>query len=388
MRFLSALLPLVLLCSCIPLPHKQIEPAGIDDAFSRELLSWLDREAQVPEAYVAGLFREHDVVFLGEQHRVKHDVEFVQHVLDDVYAAGVHALATEFARREDQPLVDSLLALPSWNEALAREIVFRQFVFWGYQEYVDVFHAAWQLNAQLPDGAPRLRVLGINNSPDWSLFQTVEDMRNPKMRRRVWGGATEEDYARVILDEVRDGGKVLVHCGIHHAFTHYRQPIVREGAFLEFDSSPRCGNYVFDEIGTRSLTVFLHAPWDTKAGYGDELCHPADGVIDALMTQAGLRNLGFDLANSPFGQIRVHDAVYMHGYADFKLADFCDGWIYFKPISEFEGVTPIPDWINPQNLARAQAQAPNPRYRSVSSKRFNDAIAADADIHGRWGYLR
>ena len=76
MRFLTALLPIVLLCSCITLPPKQIEPAGINEALRQELLSWLGPEAQAPEAYVAGLFREHDV-------------EFVQQVL--VHCGSYHA---------------------------------------------------------------------------------------------------------------------------------------------------------------------------------------------------------------------------------------------------------------------------------------------------------
>ena len=112
------------------------------------------------------------------------------------------------------------------------------------------------------------------------------------------------------------------------------------------------------------------------------------GVIDAMMNAEGPHPVGFDLAEGPFGEIHVEDAVYRHGYEEFKLADFCDGWIYTKPISEYEGVTPVSGWVNENNLARARAQSPSPRFRQAAVEDFNEGIARDAEIHRRWGRLR
>ena len=192
----------------------------------------------------------------------------------------------------------------------------------------------------------------------------------------------------MILDAARSGEKVLVHCGIHHAFTEYRQPVVSDGEFSHFDHSLRCGNHVFAVLDKRAVTVFLHAPWRGQQGYGSSLRHPAGGIIDAFMLAAGPRPLGFDLAGGPFGELRVEDAIYRHGYEEFKLADFCDGWIYTKPISEYEGVTPVPGWVNESNLEHARAQSSNPRFRQASIERFNRSVARAAEIRRRWGYLR
>jgi hypothetical protein len=129
------------------------EPPPLSPALQAGLSGWLESHGKPPERYVVDLFADHDVVFLGEQHRVKHDPLLVQALLPKVYEAGVHVLAYEFGRREDQPLIDSLLAEKEWDEDLAREIVFRQFMAWGYREYVDVYKAAWALNQGLPEGA-------------------------------------------------------------------------------------------------------------------------------------------------------------------------------------------------------------------------------------------
>ncbi len=360
-------------------------PPALAPARQAELATWLRVNGQKPAAYVAGQFDDHDVVFLGEMHRVKHDVLFVQSLLEPLYHRGVRVLATEFGRREDQADIDTLLNATAWNETLAREITFRQFVWWGYQEYVDIYKAAWRLNRDLPADAPPLRILGINNSPDWSHIETRADRDRGEVKRKVWGGSSERDWAQVILDAVTAGEKVLVHCGMHHAFTAYRQPIVIDGEFKHFDRDPRCGNHVYNVLGKRAVTICLHSPWHGDDGYSSRMRHPAGGAIDVLMQASGPRPVGFDLAGGPFGELRVTCTVYRHGYDDFKLADFCDGWIYTKPISRYEGVTPILDWIHPGNLAHAQAQSPNPAFRDAGCKEFNDAIAHDASMPQRWG---
>ena len=383
-----AFIGVLVLAGCsIDRPEPQ-DPAPIEHALQSKLAAWLDAEGETPGHYVAGLFSDRDVVFLGEQHRARHDALFVQSLIGPLYDAGVRVLATEFGRREDQPLIDSLLDAAEWDEELAREIVFQQFVWWGYREYVDIYRSAWALNRELSEGAPQFRILGLNDSPDWSLISAEKDQNDPAIKRAVWCGGGESYWADVILDAVRSGEKVLVHCGIHHAFTEYRQPIVVKGKFSHFDRSLRCGNHVFSALGKRAVTIFLHAPWNGLEGYDTPMRHPAGGVIDALMLAQGPRPVGFDLDEGPFGELHVEDTVYIHGYEEFRLADFCDGWIYTKPISQYEGVTPIPGWVNETNLERARAQSPNPSFRQASIKEFNRGIARDAEIHRRWGHLR
>jgi hypothetical protein len=367
--------------------RENVNPLQLDSAVQDTLNNWLDTQAKTPEKYVVGLYSKHDVVFLGEQHRVKHDVLLVQSLIAPLYKAGVRVLATEFGRREDQLLIDSLLVLPQWNEELAREIVFRQYIWWGYREYVDIYRAAWTLNRSLPTGALPFRIFGVNDSPDWSAIKTEADRNDPDVMRRVWQGGGEDKWARVILDAVRSGEKVLVHCGIHHAFTKYRQPVVLSGGFVRFDPTLRCGNHVFKALGERVATVFLHAPWNGLGGYGSPMVRPAGGIIDELMLTRGPRPVGFDVREGPFGVLHIEDAVYCHGYEHFTLADFCDGWIYTKPIFEYEGVTPILNWVNEGNLERARSQSPDPAFRSATAERFNSGIARDADIGRRWGHL-
>jgi hypothetical protein len=365
-----------------------VKPLPLDPALQAKLAGWLEANGKLPLDYIVSLFADHDTVMLGEQHRVKHDPLFVQSLIAPLYEKGVRNLAFEFGRREDQPLVDILLNAKEWNEELARKIVLNWSVSWGYREYVDVYKAAWRLNSSLPEGAPRFRILALNDSPDWSLIKSKEDMYKPEVMERVWNVMDEDNWAKVVLDVLRTGEKVLSYSGIHHAFTAYRQPMVEKGKFRGFSDKKRYGNYVYAELGKRAITVFLHAPWNGKDGYESPLGHPANGIIDALMLSIGPHPAGFDITNGPFGELDMEDTLYSHGYDNFTLAGFCDGWIYTKPISKYEGVSAIGGWINKDNETQARAEIQNPYYRNASIDTLNDIIAGDADIHKYWAYLQ
>jgi hypothetical protein len=356
------------------------KPAG--EGLAARLAAYAEANHASPEDYIVSKFADHDVVILGEVHRVKHDVKLVQRLIPELAGAGVYYLGTEFARRKDQHLIDSLTTAAEYDEGLARLITLRQYVFWGFAEYTDIYRAAWEYNRSLPEGARTFRILGINNSPDWSLVRNAEDRENGRVMSEVWHGETEADWARVILDSVvAKGGKILVYCGMHHALTHYRQPVVLNGEFIRF-GDVRMGNYLYDEIGDRVFSIFLHGPWNSSSGYDRNLVRPADGMIDEAMAEVdpSLLPIAFDTGGTPFGDLPAVTSVYSQGYEDFRLSMFCDGYVYVKPIPGYEGVTPIPDFINEENLDYARAQSPDPWFRDASTEDFNKAIARHADL--------
>jgi hypothetical protein len=351
----------------------------------KELRGYIRAHHRTPEEYVIAKFRDHDVVLLGEHHWVRHDVMLVQRLIPLLYRAGVYTLGTEFARREEQPVIDSLLSASAYDEELARTIVFRHNPLWGYQEYVDVFKAAWALNQSLPAGSPQFRILGVGNSPDWSFVKEKEDRNDGSVMTKVWHGETEKDWADVLLKQVIDrGGKALVHCGAHHSFTRYRQPIVINGRFIRF-GDVRMGNYIHRAIGQRAFHICVHRGWISAEGYDEPPVLPADGYIDAAM--CGLakneRRVGFDVTTSQFAELPGELSLYKFGYEQFSLATMCDGYIYDGPFNDFEGVTPIRGFVNESNLATARIQSADPSMRSATLEAFLDAMADIADVRAR-----
>ncbi|MBK6765427.1 MAG: ChaN family lipoprotein [bacterium] len=375
MKHIIFFLPLLFL-ACAEHYHT---PPVIDAALRDELKGYLDQHKQTPTEYVLSKFADHDVVILGEYHRIRQNVELIQELIPLCYGRGIRAVATEFARREDQAQIDSLLSGDSYDEALAREITFKQFAFWGFQEYVDIFKAAWELNHPLPDSLPKLRILGMNDSPDWSFIETEADLDHGEKKKKVWQGGGEHLWAKVVTDAVADSQKVLVYCGIHHGFSGYHQPVVIEGKFVRFETE-RFGNFVKRTLGARVMTVYLHAIWPPLDGYGGIYVYAADGQIDGLMKELGPNYypVGFDLKSTPFGKLSGGTSVYSQGYDNFRLEQFADGWIFQCPISKYAGVTAIEGFINGKNYETAKRQSPNPSLRKMTIDELNKVIAQDA----------
>jgi len=357
---------------------ERVDPPEISLNLQEDLDSWLSENGRDPADYLLGLFEDHDVVLIGEFHRIRHDAEFVGSLLPRLHEAGVRVFAMEFARREDQQLIDSLLAGPTWDEDLAREIQFRMFMPWAFREYVDILKAGWSTRRAGGD----LRIIGVNNSVDFSQFKSEADWDDVEARRRAYGGQTEADWAEAVLAQVTQGEKVLVYSGINHAFTGFRQPRVEDGKFQGF-VRVRMGNVLRKELGECAVTVFLHSPWHGAEGYGARTVHPAGGRLDAFMLEreGGPFPVGFDVAASPLSDLPIEDAVYMHGYDHFTLADFCDGWIYFRPMSECEPVDYIEGWIHEGNVERARAVAMNPRWRRFDVEQFDLGCRSYLDDH-------
>lgn len=323
---------LVLISSCTSGQNSPV----VDAKLKAELKNYILKNYSTPEDYILNKFKDHDIVFVGETHYIKHNPELIQSLIPLLYQKGVLTLGTEFGRREDQPLIDSLLNSPTYDESLARLITFNQFVLWGYKEYVDIYKAAWQFNQILPQGKRKFRILGLNDSPDWSFVKTQEDRDNDDVKRKVWKGGGEDLWAQTILDSVvAKGEKALVYSGIHHAFSEYKQPICDGAKFVRFEDR-RMGNFVFQKIGKRAITIFLHAPWYNALGYDQPFVYPADGIIDEVMGEMGpkYQGVGFDTRGTPFGKLPGETSIYKQGYSNFALEMFCDGYVYQKPFSK------------------------------------------------------
>ena len=390
----------------------------VDSQVKEQLEAYIRSHHMTPEDYVLSKFKDHDVVFLGENHHFKHDPELVQRLIPLLYRSGIFTLATEFARHEDEALIERLLSAPTYDESLARRITFNQYVFWGYQEVVDIFTAAWQLNHGLPREARKFRILGVNCSPNWSFVQKEEDFSDERVMRNVWRGCDEGDWARPILTEVvAKGEKALVYSGIHHAFTQYRGPVYNEAtrSFGGF-GDVRMGNHVYQAIGKRAFTIYLHGVWPPAEGYSKPETYAADGYIDAAMDEVEpqFRRAGFDTRGTPFGDLPGEKSIYKYGYDEskliwgllgngitggfipwwgrydskFNLGMFCDGYIYQKPLREYEGVTPIGDFVNERNLPQARLQSPDPRFRNAPVEDYNREIAKSTDVRTQLASFR
>lgn len=381
MRYLIYILVILSLCGTLasfaaePCP----QPAPSD------LVAYLKAHHQTPEEYVLGKFADHDVVLLGEFHRIKHDQELVQRLIPLLYKNGIYVLGWEFAYMGDQPLMDSLINGESWNEALGRRILFH-FGVWGYQEYLNVLKAVWSLNRSLPKGQRPFRTIALTCDKDYSVFKTPSDLDDPDLRYQAFHDCTEANWADKVVREVGTGNKVLVYCGMHHAFTKYILPKMDStGAFVEYLREPRFGLTLYEKLGPRVFCVSLHQAWSLKY-FGWQLCRPVNGVIDSAMILAGsaVYPCGFDVVGTPFACLTDTMSAYKAGYPNFKLADYCDGYVFQKPFGDYDVATWIEDFVNDANVEEAKRSHYNLWYRDKTVEDFSTAMNRQLQSELAW----
>lgn len=128
-RLLAAVVLVLSACSTTP-------------ALERHDAGWVKAHSSAPEEYVISKFRDHDIVFVGELHRVRHDVLFIQDLIPRLYAAGIYNLGIEFGVSEYQDKADALVTADRYDQSTARWLMFQSATYWGYQEYEDLYRAA------------------------------------------------------------------------------------------------------------------------------------------------------------------------------------------------------------------------------------------------------
>jgi hypothetical protein len=347
------------------------------------LLQFAQQSWRSPQDYVIASLQQHDIVFLGEFYKISQNAALVKDLVPRLYAAGIRNLGIEYALSDDQKDIDALVTAPTWNEAGARAIIFDWVVTWGYQEYVDLFKAAWQVNSTRPAGAAPFRIVGLNVRQDWSVLTTEKDLSDPTVVARMYAkGVPDAHMAEVIQKEfLQKGLKALIYTGTQHAFTRYHSvEYEKNAASMKLPEIRRAGNIVAAAAPGRVYTIALHAPWpDTsqKSGLGYPVGGSIDSLIDALPD--GKKSGGWDLAGTPMGRLSIAGSSYASPAAT-TLADLFDGYIVQGPLREYTAVTAIPDFIRPQDADRASQEFPGVKAAPMTAKQVQAAILQDVDM--------
>ena len=350
------------------------------------LVQFAQASYQSPEDYVLGSFASHDIVFLGELYKIRQNVQLVSSLIPRLYAAGIRNLGVEYALSDDQREIDSLVNGVAWDEAKAEAIAFDWVVTWGFQEYVDIFHAAWQLNHELPRGSRPFRVLGLSVRQNWEYLRTDKDWANPTVVAKIFANGVPDQHMADVIEEqlVAKHEKGLIFCGMQHAFTSFQSAQYEKNAqILQLSETRRAGNIVYARIGSRAFSIALHAPWpDPSSQTG--LTWAADGAIDSMIAALppAEQSAGFDARGTPLGALPVTTSSFARDAPQgtvLTLGDLFDGYIIQGPIAAYKPVTPIADFVKPAMAAQALKEFPAAKPPSLTAEQANQAIADDAN---------
>ena len=323
---------------------------------------------QSPEQLVKRVFATRDVVFIsgvGDSSVIKEHVAAIGALIPTLHQNGVTGLGLEYALYADQDKIDRVLSSSTYDEKAVREILFNRHVMWGYQEYADLFKVAWELNRHIASDSEPFRIVGLMARNDWQHLKTQKDLEDAQIKRKILAdGLPSVFIARAIQKEFIDKDrKALIFCSAQQVFTHYRNHKYEENTLESGFSEPRsAGNIVYDKIKSRAGTLLLHYIWpDEQAMY--QVARPFEGVFDALMkviekeqTKAGIQTI-----DGPFAELPVASGVFAYKQDDLRISGMCQGYIILGPLHEYTTVTPIPEFINAENLQEALRNFPAPK---------------------------
>jgi hypothetical protein len=355
----------------------------------KELVDYLRSNWAAPEDYIIGKFRDYDLVFVGEAHHIKHDVELIHNLIPLLHQNGVYNLGIEFGCYEYQDKVDSLITAESYDEDLARWLLFKWGSFWPYKEYMDLYKKAWELNRSLPDDLPKFRIVNLDYRARWDLV--TENMPARRLRKVFHKGERDVHMARVILEEiVGKNQKALIYAGQQHAATHFYHPVYdfKKQKFLHFNKDVM-GHLVYRRMPDRVFNICLHYPWQSFKSHTD-FNYPVGGAIDTIMEEFADKRVGFDVTGTPIGDLRDDLTLYSAGRKNFKLGDFCDGYVFQKHIGDYEGCEVDFSFVTEENFKEAVDYLSNPRLKKIfkSPQQFLVYMRLKANPERRFGGLK
>jgi hypothetical protein len=377
--------------SLIPLMGMSLQknPMGeVPPVEKTALVQYLKSSWQTPNEYILSKFRDHDLVFLGEGHKFKHDVELVQNLIALLYKNGVANLGIEFGCFEYQDQADRLITAETYDERLARWLMFKWAPYWPYQEYLDIYRKAWELNKSLPSDAPKFRVVHLDYRANWNLVS--ENMPPSFWKSVFFRGDRDAHMAAVILEEfVKKKKKALIFGGAVHTFKRSHEPDYDfQTKKVRNLAISRMGNIVFKRVRHRAFFILLHFPWPMRQREGS-YGYPVEAVIDRIMREFEDERVGFDVNGSPFGRLSDKASLFSAGNDKFTLDTLCDGYIFQKHFREYRGVSVDWSFITPENFQEALEYLPNPKLRTIykTPYQFLTDMQMKADFKLQFGDL-
>ncbi|WP_299253450.1 ChaN family lipoprotein [uncultured Aquimarina sp.] len=364
-----------------------VKSSGQEANFSEEL-SYLKKQGADPISYLIKKFNDYDFVILGEDHAIKDNLDFIKELIPELYAAGVYTLGMEFGAYEKQSVVDSLVQSKIYNEQLVRDVMYFYNVGWAYKEYMDIYKTVWKFNKNLPLKSRKFRILNISYQYDWSEFFDIPTPEN--MSKVFHKGPPNMFRAKVVEMEIaKKDDKILLLVGTPHAFTRYQQASlsVNSDSFCIYDNGS-LGNRLYNKYPSRVFSIFLHGPFYNKPNKTPFMLSPAFDNIEKIATLYNNKSVGFDLRNTPFGNLR-DNSIYETCYPRFRLHQLFDGYIFLVPFEKMKSCTIDIDFFKGKDWITTKMHLPDPHWHEEvnSFDEYWKQIRNYGDIKSRYKTL-
>jgi hypothetical protein len=344
---------------------KSITPAEIST-----YIQDIDKESSNPFRFVADQFNDHDVVFIGELHKRKQDLEFLNKLIPYLYQAKkINIIGWEFGAAEYQADADSVVTAADFDRRKAIAIMRRSMYFWCYEEYLDVFKTIWQINKTIANDGDKIRFLQLNRPYDLRRLRSAD--KNTRLEEESKGNFDNTLPGIVEREAISKNKKILIYCGLHHALTKFHTPKI-----FFFKDKGRAGQVLYGKYPGKIFQISLLSPYPPRWFIYRELTHdrqykfvyPFDAVFNQLY-DTFKRPFAVNSNDPLFANIKDFNSFYAFDtWSGIKLKDFCDGIIMLNAFDKIEPVNIISDWVTTnEELNEVKKKLPEEDARQIRS---------------------
>ena len=349
-------------------------PKSLSKSEIQTYLSQVD--ASSPLQYVAEKFDTHTVVFLGELHKRKQDLDFFKQLIPYLYQTkGIKIIGWEFGAADYQKDADSIVVASEFDRAKAIDIMRTSNYYWFYEDYLDVFKTIWQLNKTIQQDSNKIRFLQLNKPYIPKKWDSKTDSIMVKERKTSFDNILPDIVEKEVILKNK---KIIIYCGWEHSLTRFQTP---KFFFLK-EEEGRAGERLFNKYSSKVCQLWLVAPFPPRWWLYKELTnsktinwvYPFDAVFNQMYDTLK-RPFAVDANNVAFANSKDYDSFYAFDkFNGIKLKDFCDGAIMITSFDKIEPVKVIPDWaVTPKELEDIKKILPEEDAKQI--KTIQDLIS-------------
>jgi len=343
----------------------------------------LVQNGKEPAAYISGLFDDHDAVFLGnmlflEALQPKQQVDLVVKLVPEIYKKGVTVVGILNLLAKDQKKIDAVVTAADFDEKQVKQLLFNRFVLGGYEEYVNLLRVVWSVNKKRSAHERPMRILGLSPEIHFEHMHEEKGLKDPQdsvVYKKIYGDLIIDDFMLDIIKKqvIETKTKALLFLPQAYCIIRAKSPaMVTRYKKLGFDYSGSTAYQLQKLIGDRCASVFLHSPWWLNNDGRLSIEYPVDGIFDNLLraVSSEYKQKGIGVTAGAFADVQIKKPYWLsrHFFLDpgdgLYLKDLCDGYVLLGPLSLYQDVTPIPNFITEANFQEAVDKSPWPNPES------------------------
>ena len=326
-----------------------------------KLHKYLEESAQPADEYVLEKLRDFSIVSIGEDHWNHQHPEFFCEIIEKAAVnddTRPDIIAIEFGNEIDQRTVNYVINNDIFVPDSVYKILQHAPDIYGnpYKEYFDIYKTVWQINQSLPK-EKRIQIRLLDPAGIQDHFSKVQSNRNKDR---------DQSMFEKLRWDIINGKKILFYGGQAHTQKQIRgTKINQKDRYYNF---PSAGFLIASVYPDDVFVIDLWSPLNMGSGYEInpetvKWVEKSYGIFDDAFDMNGNLPCGFDIVNSPWGEINMMEYFGLPGKEDtwenhetsnpyrkdILMSEIIDGIVYVKPNEEFTGATLIdiytPDFI-------------------------------------------